>query len=228
MKAGTVCFGYEGLTRRIATRGNPIKLRSHPRNPQLFRALLTFRRRDTADGYRRRRCLPLHRVSHLIYQPTYPPLPDRSLTHASSYTSINNKLYELDGLQPAPILHGPCTPSDFPTKIIPVLQRRIARYPASEIRFNLMACCRDLRIRAREIGDEDELEEQEDKRAKWLYENSLRRHNFVGFVGELLKAVTRAKLQEGKGSYEAWVEDAKSRAQRKREELRKKGIQAEE
>ena len=148
--------------------------------------------------------------------------------HPPSYTSINNKLYELDGLQPAPILHGPCTPTDFPAKIIPVLQRRIARYPASEIRFNLMACCRDLRIRAREIGDEDELEEQEDKRARWLYENSLRRHNFVGFVGELLKAVTRAKLNEGEGAYEAWVEDAKGRAGRKREELKKKGIQPEE
>ena len=91
-----------------------------------------------------------------------------------------------------------------------------------------MACCRDLRIRAREIGDEDELEEQEDKRARWLYENSLRRHNFVGFVGELLKAVTRAKLKEGEGAYEAWVEDAKARAGRKREELKKKGIQPEE
>ena len=57
-----------------------------------------------------------------------------------------------------------------------------------------MACVRDLRIRAREFGDEDGLEEQEDIRAKWLWENSLRRHNFVGFVGELLKGVVAAKL----------------------------------
>ena len=142
----------------------------------------------------------------------------------NSYTSINNKLYELDGLQPAPINHGPCTPSDFPQKIIPVLQRRIARYPATEIRFNLMACCRDLRIRAREFGDEDELEEQEDKRARWLWENSLRRHNFVGFVGELLKGVVRAKLEEGGDAYDKWVEEAKGRSSKRREELRKQGI----
>ena len=116
--------------------------------------------------------------------------------YTNRYTSINGKLYELDGLQPAPIFHGACTATEFPDKIIPVLQRRIARYPASEIRFNLMACCRDLRIRAREIGDEEALEEQEDKRAAWLWENSLRRHNFVGFVGELLKGVVRAKLEE--------------------------------
>jgi ubiquitin carboxyl-terminal hydrolase L5 len=142
----------------------------------------------------------------------------------SSYTSINNKLYELDGLQPAPILHGSCTPSDFPKKIIPVLQRRIARYPATEIRFNLMACVRDLRIRAREIGDEEELEQQEDRRAQWLWENSLRRHNFVGFVGELLKGVVKAKLAEGEGSYDKWVEEAKGRTKKRREEARKQGV----
>jgi ubiquitin carboxyl-terminal hydrolase L5 len=140
------------------------------------------------------------------------------------YTSVNGKLYELDGLQPAPISHGPCTPQDFPNKIIPVLQRRIARYPATEIRFNLMACCRDLRIRAREIGDEEELEEQEDKRAKWLWENSLRRHNFVGFVGELLKGVVRAKLEQGDGAYDKWVEEAKGRTKKRREDQRKQGI----
>ncbi|KAH6863804.1 ubiquitin carboxyl-terminal hydrolase 2 [Alternaria alternata] len=149
---------------------------------------------------------------------------DDDVFHFIAYTSINGKLYELDGLQPAPILHGACTPTEFPSKIIPVLQRRIARYPATEIRFNLMACCRDLRIRAREIGDEDELEEQEDKRAKWLWENSLRRHNFVGFVGELLKGVVRAKLDAGEGEYESWVEEAKGRSSKRREELRKQGI----
>lgn len=144
--------------------------------------------------------------------------------NATSYTSIKNTLYELDGLQPAPISHGPCTASEFPQKIIPVLQRRIARYPATEIRFNLMACCRDLRIRAREIGDEDELEEQEDKRARWLWENSLRRHNFVGFVGELLKSVVRAKLDQGGDAYDKWVDEAKGRSAKRREELRKQGI----
>jgi ubiquitin carboxyl-terminal hydrolase L5 len=145
-----------------------------------------------------------------------------------SYTSINNTLYELDGLQPAPISHGPCTPTDFPTKIIPVLQRRIARYPATEIRFNLMACVRDLRIRAREIGDEEELEQQEDKRAAWLWENSLRRHNFVGFISELLKGVVKAKLEEGNGAYEKWVEEAKARSRKRREDARKQGVVAEE
>lgn len=141
-----------------------------------------------------------------------------------SYTSINNTLYELDGLQPYPISHGPCPPSSFAQNIIPVLQRRIARYPATEIRFNLLACVRDLRIRAREIGDEEELEQQEDRRAQWLWENSLRRHNFVGFISELLKGVVRQKISDGDGAYDKWVEEAKGRSRKRREEARKQGI----
>ncbi|KAF2624964.1 ubiquitinyl hydrolase [Macroventuria anomochaeta] len=148
---------------------------------------------------------------------------DDDVYHFIAYSSINDKLYELDGLQPAPISHGPCTSQEFPSKIIPVLQRRIDRYPANEIRFNLMACVRDLRIRAREFGDEDGLEEQEEQRAKWLWENSLRRHNFVGFVGELLKGVVKAKLEQGDGAYEKWVEDAKKQTVERREKARKQG-----
>jgi ubiquitin carboxyl-terminal hydrolase L5 len=91
-----------------------------------------------------------------------------------------------------------------------------------------MACVRDLRIRAREIGDEEELEQQEDKRAAWLWENSLRRHNFVGFISELLKGVVKAKLEEGNGAYEKWVEEAKARSRKRREDARKQGVVAEE
>ncbi|OAL56301.1 ubiquitinyl hydrolase [Pyrenochaeta sp. DS3sAY3a] len=149
---------------------------------------------------------------------------DDDVYHFIAYTSINNTLYELDGLQPAPISHGPCTPQAFPDKIIPVLQRRIARYPATEIRFNLMACVKDLRIRAREMGDDEELEQQEYRREQWLWENSLRRHNFVGFVGELLKGVVRAKLEQGGGAYEKWVEEAQGRTKKRRDELRKQGV----
>lgn len=90
-----------------------------------------------------------------------------------------------------------------------------------------MACVRDLRIRAREFGDEDGLEEQEDIRAKWLWENSLRRHNFVGFVGELLKGVVKAKLEQGDGAYDKWVEDAKKQTVERREKARKQGAAVE-
>jgi ubiquitin carboxyl-terminal hydrolase L5 len=91
-----------------------------------------------------------------------------------------------------------------------------------------MACVRDLRLRAREIGDEEELEQQEDKRAQWLWENSLRRHNFVGFVGELLKGVAKAKLDQGGGAYDKWIEEAKGRTKKRRDDARKQGLATED
>ncbi|KAK6414486.1 hypothetical protein LTR81_011675, partial [Elasticomyces elasticus] len=73
---------------------------------------------------------------------------DDDVYHFIAYTSINSTLYELDGLQPAPIRHGDpgaCPAEIFADAVVPVLQRRIERYPATEIRFNLLAMCQDLR-----------------------------------------------------------------------------------
>ena len=143
--------------------------------------------------------------------------------HFIAYTSINNTLYELDGLQPAPISHGNCTFDEFPDKVIPVLQRRIERYPANEIRFNLLAMVRDLRLRAKEIGDQDWLYREEQKRTAWQWENALRRHNFIGFIGEVMKGVVGAKLNEGIGAYDKWIEEAETKTKTKFEERKKKG-----
>jgi ubiquitin carboxyl-terminal hydrolase L5 len=143
--------------------------------------------------------------------------------HFIAYTSINGALYELDGLQPAPITHGACSFNEFPDKVIPVLQRRIGRYSENEIRFNLLAMVRDLRITAREFGDLEGLQREETKRNEWKFENALRRHNFVEFAGEVLKEVMREKLNEGPGAYEKWIADAKSATRRRLEEQRTKG-----
>ncbi|SLM33855.1 ubiquitin carboxyl-terminal hydrolase 2 protein [Lasallia pustulata] len=148
---------------------------------------------------------------------------DDDVYHFIAYTATNGVLYELDGLQPAPISHGPCTLEEFPDIVIPVLQRRIGRYPAHEIRFNLLAMVRDLRIRAREIGDQDWLSREEQKRNAWQWENALRRHNFVGFASEVLKGVVRSKLREGHGAYEKWVADATAKTKARIEERSKKG-----
>ncbi|RDW83348.1 ubiquitin carboxyl-terminal hydrolase-1 [Coleophoma crateriformis] len=152
---------------------------------------------------------------------------DDDVYHFIAYTPINGVLYELDGLQPAPISHGPSTFEEFPEKVIPVLQRRIERYPATEIRFNLLAMVRDLRIRAREIGDQEMLMREESKRSEWIFENSLRRHNFVGFAGEVLKGVIAEKLREGPDAYAKWIEAAKAKTKARSEE-RKQGAAAEE
>lgn len=136
--------------------------------------------------------------------------------HFIGYTTHNGKLYELDGLQPHPINHGDCTPESFPEKIIPVLQKRIHRYPADEIHFNLMAVCRDLRIRAKEFQDVDGLAVERSKRAQWDWENALRRHNFVGFTGEVLKGVVGMKLKSA--SYDSWVKEAETASQKRMKE----------
>lgn len=142
--------------------------------------------------------------------------------HFIAYTPVNGTLYELDGLQPHPISHGACDTSTFPEKVIEVLQRRIARYPPEETHFNLMAVVQDPRPRAREIGDVETLEREERKRAAWAWENTLRRWNFVGFIGEMMKGVVGMKeAHDGSGkAYEEWV-DAAKKATRKKLEMRR-------
>ncbi|PYH92527.1 ubiquitinyl hydrolase [Aspergillus ellipticus CBS 707.79] len=135
--------------------------------------------------------------------------------HFIAYTPVNGTLYELDGLQPHPISHGACAGEEFPEKVIEVLRQRIARYPEGETRFNLMAVVRDPRVTAREIGDVEALEREERKRRAWAWENTLRRSNFVGFIGEVVKGVAGMKDKEGQGKFEEWVERGKVETQRK-------------
>jgi ubiquitin carboxyl-terminal hydrolase L5 len=150
------------------------------------------------------------------------------LYHFIAYIPYHGTLYELDGLQPFPISHGSYNTApdaqqgDFAERVIEVLQRRIARYPGGEIRFNLMAAVRDLRLRATELGDTELLERERRKRRAWAWENSLRRCNFVGFIGEITKGVVRRKCaaaaagDEG-GGYEKWIDEAKQETRRKLE-----------
>ena len=93
----------------------------------------------------------------------------------------------------------------------------------SEIRFNLLAMVRDLRIRALEIGDQEMLHQEEQKRNAWRWENALRRHNFIGFIGEVLKGVTASKLRQGNVAYHKWVEEAKAKTKTRIEERAKLG-----
>lgn len=141
--------------------------------------------------------------------------------HFIGYTCYNGKLYELDGLQPFPISHGDCTPESFPDKIISVLQKRIERYPAGEVRFNLMAVCRDLRIKAQEFQDPETMAREQRKRAQWDWENALRRHNFVGFTGEVLMGIVGMKVRDG--SYDGWVSEAVKTTEKRLRERKARG-----
>ena len=81
----------------------------------------------------------------------------------------------------------------------------------------------DPRIRAHEIGDQNMLYQEKQKRNAWQWENALRRHNFIGFIGEVLKGVVASKLRQGDESYSQWVEEAKSKTQARIEEKRQLG-----
>ena len=169
------------------------------------------------------------RSSPFISDETRMATEEDDVYHFIAYTSINDTLYELDGLQPAPIRHGDagaCPREIFSDSVVPVLQRRIERYPQTEIRFNLLAMCEDRRVRAKEIGDQEMLFREEQKRREWRWENALRRHNFVGFIGEVMKGVTREKLRDG--SYVKWIEDAKGVTKKRLEERKKKGQSGDE
>lgn len=166
------------------------------------------------------------RSSPFIDEGTRAATEDDDVYHFIAYTPVNGVLYELDGLQPSPISHGSCSDSEFCDKIIPVLQRRINRYPATEIRFNLLAMIQDPRIRASEIGDAETVTREDDKRKMWTWENELRRHNFVGFTHEVLKNVVASNLKEGK--YDEWLDGAKEKAKQRMEERIKKGKKGED
>ena len=86
-----------------------------------------------------------------------------------------------------------------------------------------MAVCRDLRIRAAEIGDQEALARERRKRAGWEWENALRRHNFVGFTGEVVKGVVGLKLKEGgEEGFEGWVGEAKKATAKRMAERRER------
>ncbi len=173
------------------------------------------------------------RSSPFVDETQRPDAEPEDAFHFIAYTPIGGKLYELDGLQPAPINHGPCSgPDEFPVRVMEVLRRRIERYEDSEIRFNLLAMVRDLRIRARELGDDELLRSEEQKRRDWQFENALRRHNFVGLAGEVLKGAVGKQLDEGgEGAYRAWVagatEKMKKRIEDREEKKRAKGADVE-
>ncbi|KAK9349370.1 ubiquitin carboxyl-terminal hydrolase [Lipomyces starkeyi] len=152
---------------------------------------------------------------------------DDDLYHFIAYLPVNGTLYELDGLQPYPISHGACTDETFSEKIVEVLYRRIARYPEDEVRFNLLAVCRDQRELLATVGDTEGLLREEEKRAEWRRENVLRRENFVGLIYEVLKGVLGDVVaSKGGVGFEKMISDAKAKTQKRLEEAQRRKMQS--
>ncbi|KAG8198763.1 hypothetical protein JTE90_023525 [Oedothorax gibbosus] len=70
--------------------------------------------------------------------------------HFVSYVPIGGRLFELDGLKPYPIDHGPCGEDDWTEKFRHVMTERLGLAtggePYHDVRFNLMAVVPDRRI----------------------------------------------------------------------------------
>ncbi|POM63173.1 Ubiquitin carboxyl-terminal hydrolase, partial [Phytophthora palmivora] len=93
----------------------------------------------------------------------------------------------------------------------PVIQKRIEKYAASEIRFNLLALMRN-RIQTYEEqlqaiietgGSEQQaaqiqadLAAEQQKRENWALENKRRKHNYIPFIIQLLKTLAEKKQLE--------------------------------
>lgn len=148
---------------------------------------------------------------------------DDDVFHFVAYVPhTDGRVYELDGLQPGPVrVDGVWGGADAGGDDLAwlalartAIQDRIDRYAASEIKFNLMALVRDRRVNIRSklrvgkaagLAEDDpslqqlqaELVAEEEQRQQWEDENARRRHNYIPFCIELIRALAgTGKLPE--------------------------------
>lgn len=134
--------------------------------------------------------------------------------HFVAYCRVNDCLFELDGLQRAPINHGPCAEPDMHNVLKRVVDARIKRYAETENHFSLLAIVKD-RLTAdggASMSATERLEE-ESKRNVWRKEIERRKASFAGAVLSLLTSALRKRRG---ADLETWIGDAKATRQEKR------------
>ncbi|KAL1942797.1 hypothetical protein VTO73DRAFT_5037 [Trametes versicolor] len=152
--------------------------------------------------------------------------------HFIVYQPYAGSVYEMDGLKEAPVNHGAFSDSGegWVAKARDVIQARIATYPAGALEFSLLAVRDDPVPRLQEqlaqlqaAGRQSEAAElvvklanENSKRERWAFENSLRRHNYLGFIHALLLSMAKAGKLEG-------AKEGAKRALQERIERKKKG-----
>lgn len=137
--------------------------------------------------------------------------------HFIAYSLIHGHLYELDGLQPAPVDHGSC--SDYGVQLQKVLQARMARYAADEVHFNLLALTRDPLAGDGAGLSVDERIYEEERREMRRREIEMRRHNFASAVVETIRLALRNKTPE---EVDALICKGQQRTKDRRERQRKR------
>ncbi|KIK90511.1 hypothetical protein PAXRUDRAFT_831655 [Paxillus rubicundulus Ve08.2h10] len=130
--------------------------------------------------------------------------------HFVVYIPVMGSVYELDGLKPYPVRHGEYEEfgEGWLKTAREVIERRIGTYPAGALEFSLLAL-RDDPLPAlnaqlehqRQSGRYSEasatlvkIGNENSKRERWSFENSLRRHNHIGLVYALLLGLAKAGL----------------------------------
>ncbi|KZT65964.1 cysteine proteinase [Daedalea quercina L-15889] len=152
--------------------------------------------------------------------------------HFIVYMPYMGCVYEFDGLKQYPVNHGAFSESGegWVAKAREVIEARIGTYPPGALEFSLLALHEDpvprLQAQLAELqaaGRQTEagelivrLSTENSKRERWNFENSLRRHNYVGLIHALLVALAKS------GKLNAAKEGAK-KALQERIEKRKKG-----
>ena len=158
---------------------------------------------------------------------------DDDVFHFVAYVPHSNGyVYELDGLQSGPVSIGQydaTAKGDLPwlTTARTAIQSRIESYASNEIKFNLMALTQDVRLiikkkldslAAENITDGPQVQElvqsltmEEETRKSWKLENDRRRHNYLPFCMELIRALAKSGTlpdvtKEAKGKHEAQME----------------------
>ncbi|TMW69292.1 hypothetical protein Poli38472_001448 [Pythium oligandrum] len=143
---------------------------------------------------------------------------DDDVYHFIAYVPVNGKVYELDGLREGPICLGDVPDASNRESWLrvatPVIQQRIEKYAASEIRFNLLALIRNriqmYQDRAAELMEQEQTPEiaemleqlqsavtsEESKRKNWALENARRKHNYIPFIVQMLKLLAEKKELE--------------------------------
>ncbi|RPD78336.1 hypothetical protein L226DRAFT_558309 [Lentinus tigrinus ALCF2SS1-7] len=160
------------------------------------------------------------------------PRTSEDAYHFVVYIPYAGSVYELDGLKEAPVRHGEYSEGGegWVAKAREVIEARIATYPPSALEFSLLAVHDDPVPRLQEqlsqlqaAGHQSEASElvvrlatENSKRERWAFENSLRRHNYLGFIHALLLGMTKA------GTLDA-AKDGAKKALQERIEKRKKG-----
>lgn len=133
--------------------------------------------------------------------------------HFVAYVPYGGSVYELDGLKAGPIKLGDAAPGDEAAWLDVArgaVQARIERYAGSEIKFNLLAICKNRKLVAEEaIAAEEakgaacnegavaelraDIASEEAKFANWRDENVRRKHNYIPLAVELLKVLAEQK-----------------------------------